>query len=256
LTRAQAERRRQRILEIASPVVFLLVWEAVVRLGWLDARFVPPPSAVVLRFFDLAGSGVLWTDVSITLFRIACGFTLGVIPGVAVGLLMAMFKPLRYVLDPLVAAIYPIPKIALMPLLMLAFGIGELSKIALVAIGTFFPVLISTYAGAANIEPIYLDAAKNFRAGAGMMFREVIFFGALPQIFAGLRLALGTSFLVIVAAEFVSADTGIGQLIWSSWQVLQVDRMFVGIVLIGVLGVASTAILQEIEYRLMPWRKR
>ncbi len=117
-------------------------------------------------------------------------------------------------------------------------------------------MLISTYAGAANIEPIYLDAAKNFRAGAGMMFREVIFFGALPQIFAGLRLALGTSFLVIVAAEFVSADTGIGQLIWSSWQVLQVDRMFVGIVLIGVLGVASTAILQEIEYRLMPWRKR
>jgi NitT/TauT family transport system permease protein len=89
-----------------------------------------------------------------------------------------------------------------------------------------------------------------------MMFREVIFFGALPQIFAGLRLALGTSFLVIVAAEFVSADTGIGQLIWSSWQVLQVDRMFVGVVLIGVLGVASTAILQEIEYRLMPWRKR
>ena len=106
----------------------------------------------------------------------------------------------RYVLDPLVAAIYPIPKIALMPLLLLAFGIGEMSKIVLVAIATFFPVLISTYAGAANIENIYLDAAKNFGAGAGMMFREVIFFGALPQIFAGLRLALGTSFLVIVAA--------------------------------------------------------
>lgn len=256
MTSARAERRRQRVLEIASPVVFLAIWETVVRLGWLDARFVPPPSDVVLRFFDLAGSGVLWKDVSITLFRIAAGFAAGVIPGVAIGLLMAMFRPLRYVLDPLVAAIYPIPKIALMPLLLLAFGIGELSKIALVAIGTFFPVLISTYAGAANIEPIYLDAAKNFRAGPGMMFREVIFFGALPQIFAGLRLALGTSFLVIVAAEFVSADTGIGQLIWQSWQVLQVDRMFVGIVLIGVLGVLSTAILQEIEYRLMPWRKR
>jgi ABC-type nitrate/sulfonate/bicarbonate transport system permease component len=256
MTSERAERRRQRILEIASPVVFLLIWEAVVRAGWLDARFVPPPSAVVLRFFDLVQSGELWKDVSITLFRVGAGYAVGVIPGVAVGLLMAMFRPLRYVLDPLVAAIYPIPKIALMPLLLLAFGIGELSKVALVAIATFFPVLISTYAGAANIENIYLDAAKNFGAGPSMMFREVVFFGALPQIFAGLRLALGTSFLVIVAAEFVSADTGIGQLIWSSWQVLQVDRMFVGIVLIGVLGVVSTAILQEIEHRLMPWRRR
>jgi ABC-type nitrate/sulfonate/bicarbonate transport system permease component len=256
MTSVRDERRRKRILSIASPLVFLLVWEAVVRLGLLDARFVPPPSAVVVRFFDLVQSGELWKDVSITLFRVAGGYTLGVIPGIAVGLLMAMFKPLRYVLDPLVAAIFPIPKIALMPLLLLAFGIGEMSKIVLVAIATFFPVLISTYAGAANIEKIYLDAAKNFGADSSMMFREVIFFGALPQIFAGLRLALGTSFLVIVAAEFVSADTGIGQLIWSSWQVLQVDRMFVGIVLIGVLGVISTAILQEIEVRLLPWRRQ
>ena len=228
-----------------------------VRLGWLDARFVPPPSAVVVRFFDLVHSGELWKDVSITLFRVAAGYTLGVVPGIAIGLLMAMYKlASARCSDPLVAAIFPISKIALMPLLLLAFGIGEMSKIVLVAIATFFPVLISTYAGAANIENIYVDAAKNFGADAGMMFREVIFFGALPQIFAGLRLALGTSFLVIVAAEFVSADTGIGQLIWSSWQVLQVDRMFVGIVLIGVLGVISTSILQEIELRLLPWRQR
>ena len=168
MTSARTERRRQRILEIASPIVFLLIWETVVRLGWLDARFVPPPSAVVLRFFDLVQSGELWKNVSVTLFRVGVGYTLGVIPGIAVGLLMAMFKPLRYVLDPLVAAIYPIPKIALMPLLLLAFGIGEMSKIVLVAITTFFPVLISTYAGAANIENIYLDAAKNFGAGAGI----------------------------------------------------------------------------------------
>jgi ABC-type nitrate/sulfonate/bicarbonate transport system permease component len=256
MTSARADRRLKRILEIASPLVFLLIWESVVRAGWLDARFVPPPSAVVVRFFELVQSGELWKDVSITLFRIGVGYTIGVVPGIAIGLLMAMWKPLRYILDPLVAAIFPIPKIALMPLLLLAFGIGEMSKIALVAIATFFPVLISTYAGAANIEQIYLDAGRNFGANAGMMFREVVFFGALPQIFAGLRLALGTSFLVIVAAEFVSADTGIGQLIWKSWQVLQVDQMFVGIALIGVLGVISTSILQAIERRLVPWRRR
>lgn len=256
MTSARAERRRQRILEIGSPIVFLAVWELVVRLGWLDARFVPPPSAVVVRFFVMLQSGDLWKNVSITLFRVFTGYAMGVIPGVAFGLLMAMYKPLRYILDPLVAAIFPIPKIALMPLLLLAFGIGEMSKIVLVAIGTFFPVLISTYAGAANIENIYLDVSRNFGATPGMMFREVIFFGALPQIFAGLRLAMGTSFLVIVAAEFVSADTGIGQMIWQSWQTLAVDKMFVGIVIIGVLGVFTTAILQEIEFRLMPWRRR
>jgi ABC-type nitrate/sulfonate/bicarbonate transport system permease component len=252
----RAEQRRKRILEIASPIVFLLIWEALVRARVLDERFVPPPSAVVAQFFTLAQSGELWKHVSITLFRIGAGYTIGVIPGICIGLLMAMWKPLRYVLDPLVAAIFPIPKIALMPLLLLAFGIGEFSKIALVAIASFFPVLISTFAGAATIEQIYLDAGRNFGANDGMMFREVVFFGALPQIFAGLRLAMGTSFLVIVAAEFVSADVGIGQLIWQSWQTLQVDRMFVGIALIGVLGVVSTALIQGLERRLVPWRRR
>ena len=161
---------------------------------------------------------------------------IGSVPAVAVGLLMAMFRPVRIFVDPLIAALFPIPKIALMPLLLLAFGFGDASKIALVAIAVFFPVIVNTYTGAANIEKIYWDVAKNYGASQTVMFTRIVFFGALPMIFAGLRIALAVSFIVLVASEFVASKTGIGYLIWNSWELLQVDTMFVGIVTIGILG--------------------
>ena len=182
------------------------------------------------------------------------GFLLGVVPGIAVGLLMAMFRPVRIFFDPLIAALFPIPKIALMPLLLLAFGFGDASKIALVAIAVFFPVIINTYSGASNIEKIYWDVAKNYGASQQVMFRRIVFFGALPMIFAGLRIALAVSFIVLVAAEFVATKAGIGYLIWNSWELLQVDVMFVGIVTVGVLGLIATVILQEIERKVIPWK--
>jgi len=154
----------------------------------------------------------------------------------------------------LIAALFPIPKIALMPLLLLAFGFGDASKIALVAIAVFFPVVVNTYVGAANIETIYWDVAKNYGASQTVMFTRIVFFGALPTIFAGLRIALAVSFIVLVAAEFVATKAGIGYLIWNSWELLQVDVMFVGIVTIGILGLISSALFQEIERKVVPWK--
>ena len=156
---------------------------------------------------------------------------------------MAMFRPVRIFFDPLIATLFPIPKIALMPLLLLAFGFGDASKIALVVIAVFFPVVVNTYVGAANIERIYWDVAKNYGASQSVIFRRIVFFGALPMIFAGLRIALAVSFIVLVAAEFVATKTGIGYLIWNSWELLQVDVMFVGIVTVGVLGLIATVML-------------
>jgi len=160
----------------------------------------------------------------------------------------------RIFFDPLIATLFPIPKIALMPLLLLAFGFGDASKIALVVIAVFFPVVVNTYVGASNIEKIYWDVAKNYGASQTMVFRRIVFFGALPMIFAGLRIALAVSFIVLVAAEFVATKAGIGYLIWNSWELLQVDVMFVGIVTIGILGLIVTAILQEIERKVIPWK--
>ena len=126
--------------------------------------------------------------------------------------------------------------------------------IALVAAGVFFPVAINSFAGAANIERIYVDVARNYGAGAFLMFRKVIFYGALPMIFAGLRVGLAISFIVLIAAEFVISKNGIGHLIWNSWQLLDVDTMFVGIITIGILGVVPSALFGEFERIVIPWK--
>src|SRR5215831_1683583 len=191
---------RERLLYLISPIGLLVVWQILLMVGVGDRRFIPAPSDIALRFARLAGSGELEWHVAVTLTRVFAGFVIGALPAVVVGLFMAMFKPVRILVDPLIAALFPIPKIALMPLLLLVFGFGDASKIALVAIAVFFPVVVNTYTGAANIEKIYWDVARNYGASETVLFTRVVFFGALPMIFAGLRIALAVSFVVLVAS--------------------------------------------------------
>ena len=249
-----SSKARERLLYLISPIGLLVLWQLLLMAGLGDRRFVPAPSDIAVRFWQMIASGELGWHVSITLYRVFVGFVLGTVPGIAVGMLMAMFRPVRIFFDPLIASLFPIPKIALMPLLLLAFGFGDASKVALVAIAVFFPVIVNTYVGAANIEKIYWDVARNYGASQSVMFRRIVFFGALPMIFAGLRIALAVSFIVLVASEFVATKAGIGYLIWNSWELLQVDVMFVGIVTVGVLGLIATALLQEIERKVIPWK--
>ena len=249
-----SNKTQERLLYLASPIALLALWQVLLMLGIGDRRFVPAPSDIAWRYWELVMSGELARNTAITLYRVFAGFFIGSIPGIIVGLLMAMFRPVRIFFDPLIASLFPIPKIALMPLLLLAFGFGDASKIALVATAVFFPVIVNTYAGAANIDRIYWDVAKNYGASTYIMFTRVVFFGALPLIFAGLRIALAVSFVVLVAAEFVASKTGIGYLIWNSWELLQVDYMFVGIVVIGILGLITAVAFQEIERKLIPWK--
>ena len=245
---------QERLLYLVSPIGLLAIWEILLMLGFGDRRFVPAPSDIAVRFWQLTVNGELERHVAVTLWRVFAGFVIGAVPAVAVGLLMAMFRPVRIFFDPLIAALFPIPKVALMPLLLLAFGFGDASKIALVATAVFFPVIINTYAGAANIDKLYWDVAKNYGASPMVMFTRVVFFGALPLIFAGLKIALAVSFVVLVAAEFVASKTGIGYLIWNSWELLQVDFMFVGIVVIGILGLITSVLFQELERIVIPWK--
>ena len=251
----RSSKLKDRLLSLSSPIGLLAVWQILLGLGFGDRRFVPAPSDIAVRFWELTVSGELAGHTAVTLWRVLAGFAIGAVPAVAVGLLMAMFRPARIFFDPLIAALMPIPKVALMPLLLLAFGFGDASKIALVATAVFFPVVVNTYAGAANIERIYWDVAKNFGASTYVMFTRVVFFGALPMIFVGVRLGIGVAFIVIVAAEFVAARSGIGYLIWTSWETLRIENMFVGIITITVLGVLTTLLLREIERLAMPWRR-
>lgn len=245
---------QERLLYLISPIGLIALWQLLLMAGIGDRRFVPAPSDIAWRYWDMIASGELETNTLVTLWRVFAGFVIGSVPGIAVGLLMAMFRPVRIFFDPLIATLFPIPKIALMPLLLLVFGFGDASKIALVVIAVFFPVVVNTYVGAANIERIYWDVAKNYGASQSVIFRRIVFFGALPMIFAGLRIALAVSFIVLVAAEFVATKTGIGYLIWNSWELMEVDVMFVGIVTVGVLGLIATVILREIERKVIPWK--
>jgi len=270
---------RDRILSVAFPIFLLALWEMAVRVAWLDARFFPPPSAVVAALGKLIARGDLlgklwllpglvsagdWSGAQkvieeghlwVSLFRILGGFLLGAVPGVLLGVLMGMNRTLRVSLDPVVSAVYVLPKIAILPLVMLIFGIGEVSKIMIVGIASFFLVLINTTAGVRDIEPVFLEAGQNYGANQWQMFWHVIIPGALPIIFAGLRLSLGTALIVIIAAEFVAAQYGLGYLVWFSWQTLLTENMFAGLVVIMILGAASTIGLQAIERRLIPWRR-
>lgn len=251
---ASRQVRQERLLYFLSPIGLIVLWELAIQAGLGDRRFVPAPSDIAERFYLLCVSGELPWDTVVTLWRIIAGFLLGSIPGVALGLAMAMWRSVRIVIDPLIAALFPIPKLALMPLILLAFGFGETSKIVVVAIGAFFPVIVNAYAGAANIEKIYIDVARNYGANPRIMFTRVVFFGALPLIFAGLRVALAISFIIATAVEFVASKSGIGYLIWSSWELLQVDAMFVGIVTIGILGVITSTLFIELERLVIPWK--
>lgn len=246
---------KERFLAIASPFALLLLWQLLSWAKVLDARFIPSPATIFEGGIALIRSGELWVHLSASLWRLGWGLLLGTIPGIALGLLMGLSRYVRAALDPIVAATYPIPKIAILPLVMLYFGLGETSKIVIIAIAVVYLVLINTMVGVMSIDAIYFDVARNYNAPWRKLFTRVIIPGALPLIFAGLRLSVGVALIVIVSAEFVAAKAGIGYLIWTSWETLVIENMFVGIIVITVLGVVSTLLLKELERVLIPWHR-
>ena len=245
----------ERCISVLSPLILLALWEFGATIGWVDTRFFPAPSAIFAEAAGMIASGELWSNVSISLQRIAIGYCIGAVPGVVIGLAMGLFGPIRAAIQPLVDATFPIPKIAVLPLFIMVFGLGEASKYAIIATAVIYLVLINTVAGVRNIEKIYLDVGKNFGASKWMMFVDVALPGSLPLIVAGLKLGMGVALLVIVSAEFVGARSGIGYLIWTSWQVFQVEKMYVGLLASAVIGFGSALLLNYLERFLIPWKQ-
>ncbi len=242
------------LLTLSAPAIILAVWEFLSRTERIDPLFWPPPSSLWDTFTELVEEGGLLTDVRVSLLRIVGGFLLGAIPGVALGLAMGLFWPVRVFVMPIATAVYAIPKIAILPLVIITLGTGESSKLAIVAISIFFLVVLNTMSGVMAIDPSYRDVARNFGASRLELFGTVAFPGALPAIFTGLRLGLGFSLIVIVGAEFLSAKEGIGQMIWESYSILAIRKMFVGLIVTGLLGWALTLALDLVERLVLPWR--
>jgi NitT/TauT family transport system permease protein len=246
--------RSEVFAAIASPVLILTAWELLVGVGLLDSRFFPAPSSVVIALFDLIRSGQLFVDLGWTVLRVVIGTLLGAIPGLVFGVLLGLSPIARAFVQPAINALYPIPKIAMFPLVMMIFGIGETSKWIIVAIAVFFQMFFSTLAGVVNIEKIYLDVASNFKASRWQTYRTIAVPGALPFIFTGLQLGLGMALIVVIIAENFGTQVGIGYLIWRSWQVFEVRDMYVGLVVVAALGYGFQLLLQQVQRRIIPWK--
>jgi NitT/TauT family transport system permease protein len=253
--RARAlERREHPVARVVGLAGVLALWELVTRTGWVPPLFLPSPLGVLAAGVEMVQSGELLTHLATSLGRILLGFGLGALGGVAVGLAVGVFSLAEAVGTPLIAATFPIPKIALLPLLILWLGIGEASKVAVITLGVFFPMAINTYAGVRHADPLLLRAAVSFGAGRWSLVRKVMLPSALPMIFAGLKLGAGTSLLLLVAAEMIAAASGIGFLVLHAQNLMETTKLMVGIVLLSLLGVCSHWLLTRLERAVIPWR--
>ena len=250
----QREERLKQLFTFASPAAILLLWELCSRIGLVDARFFPPPTAIAGTFVQLAASGELFGHIGISLVRIMAGFLLGAVPGIVLGLLMGMYMPVRYTLSPLIMALMPIPTLALMPIILILFGVGEVSKIVTIAGSVFFPVVINTAAGVVNIDCIYVDVARNYGAGPKDFFFRIALPGALPVMMEGIQMGQAIALLTIVAAEMIGAQSGFGYLIWTSYKAFVLKEMYVGLVLISFFGFLFSLVLRGLQKKLIPWK--
>lgn len=245
---------RTNIISIVSVIFVLILWEVMVNVGIVDGRFFPGPSSIFNAFIGLLSTGELLEHFWISLSRLGIGYLLGAIPALIIGMIMGLSTYFRAVLYPIVAATYPIPKSAVLPLIILIFGLGEMSKIVAVAIGVFYIVLLNSMAGVLNLEQKYLDVGRNFKASRFNVFFTIALPGASPQIFTGLKLSMGIGLILIVMAEMLGANSGIGYKIWDSWQVLSIDKMYVYLAVISVMGFVSMGMIDLIERKVIPWK--
>jgi NitT/TauT family transport system permease protein len=229
--------RRYRPLRIISPIAFLLVWEAVVRLGEVNQLLVPSPASVLRTMLDLTIDGRLPWAIVVSLHRVVQGFLYGSLLGIGLGLLVGWFRAFEDAVDPLVGAIYPIPKSALFPLFIL------------------FLVLINTVTGVKALDPVLLKAARDLGANQRQIFMKVVIPGALPNIFTGLRLGAGMALILVFITEIEATRAGLGILLWESYQLLLVKQVFACTIAFGILGIFSSWILQWLERVMCPWRR-
>ena len=245
---------KEKIYYILSPLVVLSIWELCSRSGFIDTRFFPAPTEIFYHLMFVSPEEGIFQDVIASLHRLLWGYLAGCFLGISLGIGMGLNHMLRSAIYPLIVITYPIPKIAILPLVMLIFGIGDFAKMVVISIGSFFLVLINTLHGVDSIEKIYHDVAAVYKIKRRNYIMKVILPGALPSIFTGMKLAIGYSLVMVVAAEFSGADKGIGFLIWQSWETFSIKSMYAGIFVIGAMGFIFTYLLHVIEKRLLPWK--
>jgi NitT/TauT family transport system permease protein len=241
----------------AAPAAFLLLialWEATSRAGLASPLFLPPPSAVGRALAGMVADGSLWLNLKASLLRIGVGWALGTMGGLLVGFAVGIGSVARAIGVPLVSAFFPIPKIALLPLFILWFGIGEPSKFATIGFGVFFPTVIATYSAIDSVPRNLIRMAQSFGLPWRAILHNILLPGALPGILAGFRITASIALILVVAAEMIGAEYGIGAFVLTAGNLMLTDALLAGVLVLSLMGLAIGTILSMLERRLLKWR--
>jgi NitT/TauT family transport system permease protein len=239
----------------AAPVAVLILWELGVRLSLLNPAILPPPSKVFVRWLDYALTGELPRDAAASLLRVGVGFAIGTGLALPIGLVMGASDRAYSLLNPLVQIVRPIPPIAFIPLAILWFGLGNPPAYFLISLGAFFPVLVNTIAGVRNVDAIYLRAAQNLGARGPLLFARVILPAALPHILTGARVAVGVAFIVVIVAEMIAVNSGLGYRILEAREYFWSDKIIAGMLSIGLIGLAIDTVMARVNRWLLRWHR-
>ena len=252
-------RRTARLLENVLPAlsvaIFLIVWEIAVHWRGIAPIFLPAPSSIALYLWRMLADGTMEYHLGVTLLRIFAGFLVAAISGVALGLLMGVSRIVFRIADIWIAALYPLPKISLIPLLIIWLGTGEAYRIVISAITAFFPIVISTYSGIRQVDRGLIKAAQDLGASGRQIQFKVVIPAALPSILSGLQLGMGVTIILIVAAEMIggSSQSGMGYLLISAGQVMETEKVFAALVVLAVMGAAIIKFQQWTDRKIAPW---
>ncbi|SDN61201.1 NitT/TauT family transport system permease protein [Lutimaribacter pacificus] len=235
-------------------ILLIAIVEWGTRAGWISSLTLPRPSDVARTLIDLWQSGLLFQHVLPSLSRLAVGSAMGVTAGIGIGVLIGLFSLARAGLVPLVAALFPIPKIALLPLFVIWFGIDEGSKYALIALGTFTPTVVATFGAVDNVDRTLIRMGQSFGLPWLSIVTKIVLPGALPGILSGMRISLSIGIILLVAAEMLGAQYGIGAYILEAGSLYDLERLFAGVVILSALGVVLSWAISRIEARMLRWR--
>jgi NitT/TauT family transport system permease protein len=235
--------------------VVLVLWELAVRTGLIRAFFLPPVTEVFAQFWESIVSGQLPSNFLITIRRVSIGYAIGAGCAVSFGMLIGIFRPIGSFFYPIIAAIYPLPKIAMLSIFIVVFGIGDPPIIASVAVSSFFPVLLNTLTGLRSVDPILMKAARDLGANRVQVVTKVVLPAALPMIFAGLRQSAAVALIVVVAVEMYIGQSGAGYLLSWATEFFKINLLYANLLAIALFGLVIFKLVDLIEYLALPWAR-
>ena len=248
------QRYEHFVLGTAAVIAFLVFWESSVAFGWANPLFTSSPTRILAAGYEMFRDGSIYPDLAVSGQEFALGYGLAVLAGVPVGILMGWYTRLNALLDPFVNALYATPRIALMPLVIIWFGIDLSAKIAIIFLSTVFPIVVNTMTGVRTMERDFVKVARSFGANDRQLFLTVALPSSVPNLLTGLRLGLGHALIGIVVGEMYGASAGIGYMMQAAGATFQTDKVMVGIIIIAGAGMALTGVLKMIEARFDVWR--